>query len=179
MPPVDNLGWYGENQYAALPTKNTKFLGYALHAIADASVPMHVAGAFGWGHRPYEDAVTMLHSTVLAAEFRTEPGRLDNILLPRAEEYYKIISDWRATNPGHEREVPVRALVTAVAQKTWSIAQADPSLFNDALSVAYLTPGVDAATRIYTLKGPVMQRFVDEAVAASLAFLTATGEVLP
>jgi hypothetical protein len=179
MPPVDNLGWYGEGQYGAMPTKNTKFLGFGLHALADASVPMHVAGAFGWGHRPYEDAVTMLHSTVLAAESRSEPSRLNNIVLPRAEEYYKIISDWRAANPGREKDVPVRALVTAVAQKTWAISQPDPTLFNDALSVAYLTPGLDLATRAYTLKGPVMQTLVDEAVAASLAFLTATGEVLP
>lgn len=179
MPPVDNLGWYGESKYASLPTKNTKFLGFGLHAIADASVPMHVAGAFGWGHRPYEDAVTMLHSTLLAGEFRTEPGRLDNIVLPRAEEYYKLIADWRAANPGHDRDVPVRALVTAVAEKTWSIAQSDTTLFNDQLSVAYLTPGLDLATRAYTLKGAVMQQLVDEAVAASIAFLTATGEVLP
>jgi hypothetical protein len=179
MPPVDNLGWYGEGQYSTPPGHHTKFLGYALHAIGDATVPMHVVGAFGWGHRPYEDAVTMLHASLLVGQRRTEPGRLNNILLPRAEAYYKIISDWRAANPGQQTDVPVRALVTAVAQKTWSIAKTDPTLFNDGLSVLYLTPGLDTATQIYTAKSATMQLLVDEAVAASIAFLTATGEVLP
>lgn len=121
----------------------------------------------------------MLHASLLVGQRRTEPGRLNNILLPRAEAYYKIISDWRAANPGHQTDVPVRALVTAVAQKTWSIAKTDPTLFNDGLSVLYLTPGLDTATQIYTAKSATMQQLVDEAVAASIAFLTATGEVLP
>jgi hypothetical protein len=47
------------------------------------------------------------------------------------------------------------------------------------LSVLYLTPGLDTATQIYTAKSATMQQLVDEAVAASIAFLTATGEVLP
>ena len=183
MPPVDNLAWYGNGQYSAPPGNfNTKYLGYVLHALADASVPMHVAGAFGWGHRPYEDAVTVLQSlpdaSLLRGRRQTEPARLNNIVLPRAEAYYKIISDWRAQNPGHASDVPVRALVTAVAQTSWSIAQTDPSLFNDALSVVYLASG-DTATLIYTLKSAVMQQLTDEAVAASIAFLVATGEVLP
>jgi hypothetical protein len=178
MPPVDNLAWYGEGQYGAPAARNTKFLGFVLHAIADASVPMHVTGAFGWGHRPYEDAVTVLHPSLLGGSLRTEPSRVRN-LLPRAEAYYKIISDWRTSHPGHESDVPVRELVTAVAQKTWSIAQADPTLFNDALSVLYLTPGLDTATEAYTTKSAIMQQLVDEAAAASIAFLTATGEVLP
>jgi hypothetical protein len=179
MPPVDNLAWYGEGQYGAPPGKNTKFLGFALHAIADASVPMHVVGAFGWGHRPYEDAVTLLHPSLLVGARQIEPGRLNGILLPRAEAYYKIISDWRGANPRQRAEVPIRALVTAVAQKSWSIAQSDPALFNDALSVLYLTPGLDTATQLYTSKSAIMQQLVDEAVAASIAFLVATGEVLP
>ena len=85
----------------------------------------------------------MLHASLLVGQRRTEPGRLNNILLPRAEAYYKIISGWRAANPGHQTDVPVRALVTAVAQNTWSIAKTDPTLFNDGLSVLYLTPGLD------------------------------------
>ena len=179
MPPVDNLAWYGEGQYGAPPGRNTKFLGFALHAIADASVPMHVAGAFGWGHRPYEDAVSLLHPSLLVGKRGTELGRLNTILLPRAQAYYKIISDWRTANPARPADVPVRALVSAVAQKSWSIARTDPTLFNDALSVAYLTPAADAAIELYTHKSAIMQQLIDEAVAASVAFLVATGEVLP
>ena len=178
MPPVDNLAWYGSGQYGAAPgNPNTKYLGYVLHALADASVPMHVTGAFGWGHRPYEDAVTVLNHSLLGGQRQTEPGRLNSIVLPRAEAYYKIISDWRAQNPGHGSDVPVRALVTAVAQNSWSIALTDPSLFNDGLSVLYLASG-DNAALAYTLKSAIMQQLTDEAVAASIAFLVATGEVL-
>jgi len=179
MPPVDNLGWYGLQKFGAQPGPNTKFLGFALHAIGDATVPMHVAGAFGWGHRPYEDAVSALHHDLLAADRQTEPHRVNTILLPRSEAYYKIISDWRTAHPENATGVPLRALVTAVAKTSWSVAKSDPSLFNDALSVAYLSPAQDAAILAYTLKKPVMQQLVDEAVAASIAFLVATGEVLP
>jgi hypothetical protein len=180
MTPVDNLAWYGQTQYRLGPGKNTNFLGYVLHAIADASVPMHVVGAFGWGHRPYEDAVSTLHPSLLGGGRATEPARLNNILLPRAEAYYKIISDWRAANPSNRADVPVRALVTAVAQRTWSIARTDPTLFNDAASLAYFsTSGKDPGTIAYTLKSAVMQELLDEAVAASIAYLVATGEVLP
>ena len=178
MTPVDNLAWYGDGQYGMPPGRHTKFLGFVLHAIADASVPMHVVGAFGWGHRPYEDAVTVLHPSLLVGQLQSEPARLNTILLPRAEAYYKIIADWRIANPTRASEVPVRALVTAVAQQTWAIAQSNPAVFNDALSLLYLASS-DTATLVYTGENATMRRLVDEAVAASIAFLTATGEVLP
>lgn len=178
MTPVDNLAWYGDDQYGLPPGRNTKFLGFVLHAVADASVPMHVVGAFGWGHRPYEDAVTVLHPSLLVGQRASEPARLNTILLLRAEAYYKIIADWRIANPTRASEVPVRALVTAVAQQSWAIAEADPAVFNDALSLLYLASS-DAAALVYTGKDAIMRRLVDEAVAASIAILTATGEVLP
>lgn len=179
MPPVDNLARYGFGEFNKPPGRQTKFLGYALHAIADATVPMHVAGAFGWGHRPYEDAVSAIADLLLAGDRRSEPIRLNTIILPRVEAYYKIITDWRAANPGQASDVPIRAIVTAAAQTTWAIAKTDPTLFDDALSVGYLADGLDVTTAAYTLKRGVMRQFVDEAVAASIAFLIATGEVLP
>lgn len=177
MPPVDNLGWYGHEQYSA--GHGTKYLGYMLHALADASVPMHVTGAFGWGHRPYEDAVTMLHEDLLIGNRRTEPTRLNASVLPRAQAYYKIISDWRAANPAQPNGIPVRVLITAVAETTWALTRGDASLFNDQLSVGYLTPGVDIATQIYTGHSATMRQLLNEAAAASIAFLVATGDALP
>jgi hypothetical protein len=179
MTPVDNLGWYGHTQFDAQGGKNTNYIGYVLHAIADASVPMHATGTFGWGHRPYEDAVTALHPQLLAAARETEPARLKSILLPRAQAYYQIISDWRAMNPGGDKDVPVRALINAVAQKTWSVAQGDMSVFNDPMSLLYASPlGEDPSTVFYLSKSAIMQQLVDEAVAASIAYLVATGEKL-
>jgi hypothetical protein len=180
MTPVDNLGWYGDTQFNKGGGKNNKYLGFALHAIADASVPMHATGAFGWGHRPYEDAVTALHpELLLTAAKETEPARLKTILLPRAQAYYQIISDWRVMNPGRDREVPIRALINAVAQKTWSISRGNMSVFNDPMSLLYAAPGgEDASTVLYLGQRAIMQQLVDEAVAASIAYLVAVGEKL-
>lgn len=177
MTPVDNLGWYGMKQFG---TTNTAGLAFALHAIGDATVPMHVAGAFGWGHRPYEDAVALLHPELMAQATALEVPRLNTIILPRAEAYYKVISDWRAAHPMQRTEVPIRALVTAVAANAWSIARSDPTVFNDELSVEYLEPGgKDASIVKYFTRLPLMNKLMEEAVAATIAFLAATGEVLP
>jgi hypothetical protein len=161
-------------------TTNTAGLAFALHAIGDATVPMHVAGAFGWGHRPYEDAVALLHPELMAQATALEVPRLNTIILPRAEAYYKVISDWRAAHPMQRTEVPIRALVTAVAANAWSIARSDPTVFNDELSVEYLEPGgKDASIVKYFARLPLMNKLMEEAVAATIAFLAATGEVLP
>ena len=55
--PVDNLGQYGWNVFRDPAGQHpVEYLGYPLHAIGDATVPMHVAGTPAWGHRPFEDA---------------------------------------------------------------------------------------------------------------------------
>jgi hypothetical protein len=183
MTPVDNLGWFGMKEFGTAnpaATMNTPGLAFALHAIGDATVPMHVAGAFGWGHRPYEDAVAQLHPELMAQPASVEVPRLNTIILPRAEAYYKIIADWRAAHPMQRTEVPIRALVTEIARTTWSIVDSDPTVFNDELSVEYVVPLTkDASIVQYYTRLPVMKKLMEEAVAATIAFLAATGEVLP
>lgn len=123
MTPVDNLAWYWDIQYNQSPGRKTKFFRFILHDIADASVPMHVVGAFGWGHRAYEDIVTVMLPSLLVGQRDSEPTRLNTILLPRAEAYYKIIAEWPSVNLSRASEVLVQALVTAVAQQSWVIAK--------------------------------------------------------
>lgn len=105
---------------------------------------MHVVGAFGWGCH-YEDAVTVLHPSLLVSQRDSGPTRLNTILLLRAEAYYKIIAEGRSVNPSRASEVLVRAFVTAVAQQSLAIAQTNPALFNDPLSLMYLARS-DTAT---------------------------------
>lgn len=53
--PLDNFGFYGWSNF--LTTKSAYYLSWPLHALGDATVPMHVTGTTSWGHRPYEDAL--------------------------------------------------------------------------------------------------------------------------
>ena len=53
--PIDNFAFYGWSNF--LSTKNAFYLSWPLHAIGDATVPMHVTGTSSYGHRPYEDSL--------------------------------------------------------------------------------------------------------------------------
>ena len=53
--PLDNFGFFGWSNF--LSSRNAFWLSWPLHALGDATVPMHVNGTSSWGHRPYEDAV--------------------------------------------------------------------------------------------------------------------------
>jgi hypothetical protein len=50
--PLDNFAFYGWSNFLSAP--DAHWLSWPLHALGDATVPMHVAGTTGWGHRPYE-----------------------------------------------------------------------------------------------------------------------------
>ena len=54
MEPLDNLAEFGWAHWKA--SGNTAFIGYPLHAIADATNPHHIFATIGHGHRPFEDA---------------------------------------------------------------------------------------------------------------------------
>jgi hypothetical protein len=49
--PLDNLAYGGFMKYRTEPVKK---LGWPLHAIGDATVPMHVVATTSWGHSVYE-----------------------------------------------------------------------------------------------------------------------------
>jgi len=53
--PLDNFGFYGWKNF--LTSHDAHWLSWPLHALGDATVPMHVMGTSSWGHRPYEDSL--------------------------------------------------------------------------------------------------------------------------
>jgi hypothetical protein len=177
---VDNLGMFGYEEAKAKKgtSKEAYRIGWPLHAIGDAAVPMHAVGASGYGHRPYEDCVDMVWDSLVGTE---DVGRsLDTIqqVVQRALVWRQFIKSWRSLHG--TTEVPVRDLVTAIAAKTRQKGTASPSVFKAAQSLQYLVDQ-NAATAAYdnAAMAAVQRDLVIEAVAAELAFLVSVTEVTP
>lgn len=193
---VDNLAMFGwqqaEGQLAfgafqapiSTPdsTLTAQSLGGPLHALGDATVPHHTSGASGWGHRPYEDAMASLYDEIVSKNSRTGSLSFLDAVIVRAVGWRAFITSWRAAHPALGNEVPVRDLVTALASSTFgkSLAhQAD--IFDPNLSLQYQFGDSAAATAAYetaTMK-PIYRDLLLDGIAAKLAFLLSTTEVMP
>jgi hypothetical protein len=167
--PVDNLGaaGYAVASGARGNPREARNMGWPLHALGDASVPMHGVGASGYGHRPYEDSVDLAFPELAG----NDPSVAIALVLATAR-WYRFVRDRQAALA--TAEVPVRDLVTAVATTTGATAAANPQLFQSDLSVAYLIDE-DAAIAAYgTTAFKALQRdTMFEGVGASAAFLLA------
>jgi hypothetical protein len=122
--PLDNLAEHFWRQWEGEPCRVADTLGGPLHALQDATVPMHAIGSTGHGHRPYEDAVSGRSPlsgrwdtlrNVSSANLR--PAQYEQIrrILHRALEWNEMIEDHRTARA--TMDVPVRDLVTAIAKK--------------------------------------------------------------
>lgn len=183
--PLDNLGFYGWKKFKADATHSASWLAWPLHALGDATVPMHVAGTTSWGHRPFEDAAERMYPKIVE---RTGTAISQLILarsvLIRAFDWYTFIQNWRTSH--QSTDVPVREMVTALAQKTYSYAlgQGVPGAtwpFFDGRSVTYLV-GEEIPTAQYMVDGNAVARgqtLLLEGIGAIVAFLTASTEVVP
>jgi hypothetical protein len=177
---VDNLAMFGYEDAKAnrgMPLE-AKRLGWPLHALGDASVPMHTVGASGYGHRPYEDCVEMVFDDLVGSATVAASTAAVGEVVKRAFKWRKFIQDWRALHD--TTEVPVRDLVTAVAAATRQKADAKPAVFKAANSVVYL---VDEDGAIAGYDNPdmaaIQRDLLLEGIAAELAFLMAVTEVAP
>lgn len=185
--PLDNLARAGWDDFRADPRAHVRDLGWPLHAFGDAIVPMHVAGTSGWGHRPYEDAFEQHFAAYLHTE-DANAARLQAIdIVQRAVVWRKIIVDWRRLHPESGSDIPIRDLITRLAQFTWSRISGPAMLvwpFNPAMSTQYLVPvtGKGLAIGYYELApgaDAVNRDLATEAIAAEMAFLISAAEVLP
>jgi hypothetical protein len=178
---VDNLGMFGyvESKAARGTTKEAYRLGWPLHAIGDAAVPMHAVGASGYGHRPYEDAVDMVYNNLVGSSSPTASLSTVTQVLMRGLKWRTFIQNWRAAHGG-TTEVPVRDLVTAVANVARQKATAQPSVFKPDRSLQYIVDE-DGATAGYDnpAMAAVQRDLVIEAIAAEMAFLVSVTEVQP
>lgn len=180
--PVDNLALYGWNQFKG-PDHTLTSLGFGLHAIGDATVPMHVTGTTGWGHRPYEEAQERLWPAL--SGMVSTPR-----VLAKAFAYRRQILAWRAAS-GASRDLPIRWLVRAVARDTYKYAldknaetsainPLSPWPFNDVASTMWHTVvGEDPAIAIYQSRSDALALelpLIEDGIAAQVAFLASATE---
>ena len=198
--PLDNLAMFGWEQFeakegvgsfraAGVPLNvndAAKYLGWPLHAIGDATVPMHVTNTAGWGHRPYEDAINYLMTDPSATPLLStnDPvAQSNNIadILNRALVWRNLILSWRAAHPSAPNEVPIRDFITSIASKTFQSAIANEAvIFDSSASLSWVLAS-DSATAAYETpaREAVMLDLMKDGIAAQIAFLTSSMEVLP
>jgi hypothetical protein len=177
---VDNLGMFGYVEAKAAHGAATEAyrLGWPLHALGDAAVPMHAVGASGYGHRPYEDGVDMVYDNLVGSASAGASLSTVSDVLVRALKWRTFIQNWRTAHA--TKEVPVRDLVTAVAATTRQKASAQPSVFKPDRSLQYIVDE-DGATAAYDnpTMAAIQRDLVIEAIAAEMAFLVSMTEVQP
>ena len=115
--PLDNFAYYG---YANV-SGTIKRLGWPLHAIGDATVPMHIVATPGHGHAVYEAFVThrldeLLHKECEGGELQCGPETLEDRQVAQARRVLQIAYRWRT----HLETNGVRNFITALGLDTLS-----------------------------------------------------------
>jgi hypothetical protein len=100
-------------------------------------------------------------------------------VVTRTLAWRKFIQKWRADN--NSTDVPVRDMVTLLAKQTLLKSQAHPEVFKPDASAIYLLLSESDAENLYdTPAMAAIHRDLNiDGIAAVLAFLIATAEVLP
>src|SRR6185503_11075229 len=116
-------------------------LRWPLHALGDATVPMHITTTTSWGHRPYEDAINARLS-----ELGFDGRNKDQLEQARRilKQAFRVRSDikTRRTTLGQPDDTHVRELVTQLALETLQeINQLGGDWFCDTCSLQYLLLG--------------------------------------
>lgn len=183
--PLDNLAFHGWKEFRNAPKANVPALGWPLHAFGDAIVPMHVVGTFGYGHRPYEDAFANRLYDYLHADDSDGAQAQALAIAKRAIAWRRIILDWRTLHPERGNDIPIRDLITRLAERTLQKVKG-PTMsawpFNPAMSSAYVIPGPtrEGSILFYEKAGNdlVNRDLLEEGIAAELAFLVSAAEVV-
>jgi hypothetical protein len=188
--PIDNLAQYGWQEFKAKPT-GARNLAWPLHALGDAVVPMHVVATSGWGHRPYEDASELrwgqlIYNTGIrdSIERANQADQARRILRGAFAWRQKILS-WRASVPGRGRDVPVRDLVTWLAQQTLDYVDGNGNPvtnwpFIPFTSTAYVLNESVANDQYSTEDATRRNRqLIENGAAATLGFLMSAAEIIP
>jgi hypothetical protein len=179
--PVDNLARFGWEGFVGDPsaTLAASRLGFALHALGDASSPMHTVGTAGHGHRPYEDAVDMKYDELVGSESQSASLATISLVVARAFVWRQVILAWRAQT-GRPKDVPLRDIVTLLAAITRQRANAEPSVWKSAESLEYFFGFEDEAKAAYdtTTMTALQRETVIDSIAVTLAFLVSTAEVI-
>jgi hypothetical protein len=184
--PLDNLAMFGWQAFRERPREHVPFIGWALHGFGDAIVPMHVAGTFGWGHRPYEDAFEHRMPKYLEVENAAAARQQALEIVNRAINWRQFVRDWRSRHPQRGGDVPIRDMITELARRTSVQIDGPAKLtwpYNPGMSAVYLTPGLSATSLLFYEKAPgadaVNRSLIMEGIAAEMVFLICAAEFLP
>ena len=161
--PVDNLAKWGWDGFkvASPGAAGTRRFGWPLHALGDATSPMHTLGTTGHGHRPYEDVVAArFHEFVGSSNNAVSASTIQTVVL-RGLQWRKTIQQWRAQN-GQPRDIPIRDLVTQIAVQTRQKGAGVPDLYQPAASLEYLLGLKSLANALYDT--PVIAAFQRDTV---------------
>jgi hypothetical protein len=144
--PLDNFALYGNDlffQSAVNGGRGLTGVGWVLHALGDATVPMHVVGTTAWGHRPFEvvaneDWQYFSNECRRNSQNPAQPECDEAQWVPQLQTAMRVLERgyrWRAFMRGR---ADVRELVTKLAQETYALANTQSSLWCDACSVGYV-----------------------------------------
>ena len=153
--PIDNFALFGHMRLQSSISEG-KFgiggMGWPLHAIGDVTVPMHVVGTTGWGHRPWEDFIDdtwgplmfetcSIHEPANCPITGPKTGlRLDQ--LKQAKRILQLGFRWYEFLVGHP---DLRDFITAIAGETFGMVAGEivsdlfpfGSIWCDACSAGY------------------------------------------
>lgn len=186
--PVNNLAYYGWTHFRDEQIHPIRMLAWPLHAIGDATVPMHVTGTSAWGHRPFEDSQDQLWPKI----FNFTPGQMFaeqaavNRVMRRAFEWWKVIETYRSAHGG-TKDIPIRQIVTDLAQHTYdySISQykrpGSVWPFSVTASTQYLLFPHAAAEDYAAIPGAadLVRPLFEDGMGAIVALLVAAADYLP
>lgn len=121
--PVDNLAKYGWDQFTSSGGIHSQYLGWPLHALGDATVPQHTVGSVGWGHRPFEDAMENLWTTLTYQRYGNPGDTEKTQQVAQAHRVLVSAFHWNRWLKQTQQargisDLPVRDLVTELAQRT-------------------------------------------------------------
>jgi hypothetical protein len=185
--PVSNLAYYGWERFRDEQVHPIRMLAWPLHAIGDATVPMHVIGSSAWGHRPFEDSQEELWPKI----WNFTPGQLSSEqtsvlrVMRRAFDYWKMIEAWRAAHGGN-KDVPVRQIVNEVARHTHQYAMSMHQVpgsqwpFSITASTEYLLYPHATAHAYAQIPGAadLVRPLFEDGVGATIALLVAAADYL-
>lgn len=185
--PVDNLAEYGWRRFFDATDHPINNLAWPLHAIGDATVPMHVTATSAWGHRPYEDSQEFIWSRLRMQDMsEAEQTAFISRVMQRAFFWTGKIDAWRAAH-GNSHDVPIRSIVSELAANTHAYSLRMHSEtggrwpFSPVASTAYVLEPT-ATSRAYAgISGAadLARPLLEDGMGATIALLVAAADSLP
>ncbi|HET9958355.1 MAG TPA: hypothetical protein VFQ61_27860 [Polyangiaceae bacterium] len=186
MNPLDNLAQAGVSAFTASNIDLSQ-LARPLHALGDATVPMHTMGTSGWGHSQFEGAIEGKLREILLQRPTDPAGKTTPYtsaeLSTQLEQARRILKDgfrwWKRVRELQRNEpqwgYPIRPFLTELATET---ANRDFECLNNARGDSdFQVVNTDACVMRSPIsssnyKVDIMRPPIEAAAAANLAFLT-------